>query len=60
MPTLCKNFVVGPVKVDGEWYGPKIEATKEETININFAGVSWFVTPMLDQVVHLDRQIVSL
>jgi hypothetical protein len=48
------DFVFGSVKIGGGWYGQKFEAAKDETINIHFAGVSWFVTPMIDPVAQVD------
>jgi predicted porin len=51
-------FWVGPVKFGGGWYGQKIEAAKDATINIYFAGASWNATPALNLTGQVARQIV--
>lgn len=60
MRMLANGYLAfGPVKLGGGWYGQKIEAARDETINIYFAGVTWFVTPAVGLVAQVDRQIVS-
>jgi predicted porin len=52
-------FWVGPVKFGGGWYGQKIEAAKDATINIYFAGASWNPTPALNLTGQVAREIVA-
>lgn len=60
MRMLANGYLMlGPVKVGGGWYGQKIEAGVDQTINVYFAGATWYPTAQFHLSGQVARQIVS-